>query len=93
MRSYNELGAYGVYNLVEAVRVACDPDAREKVVLVVMNDEIHQAFNITKTCTSRKGIFYKYCNSKIRKHLLKKQSKKYFYVKFYFTHFKTFPFD
>lgn len=27
MRSYNELGADGVYNLVEAVRVACDPDA------------------------------------------------------------------
>lgn len=51
MRSSNELGADGVYNLVEAVRVACDPDAREKGVLVVMNDEIHQAFNITKTST------------------------------------------
>ena len=58
MRSSNELGADGVYNLVEALRVASDPDAREKVVLVVMNDEIQQAFNITKTCTSRKGTFF-----------------------------------
>ncbi len=57
MRSANELGADGVYNLVEAVRVACDDLAREKGVLVVMNDEIHQAFNITKTSTSSVNTF------------------------------------
>ncbi|WP_332649269.1 asparaginase [Lysinibacillus sp. 54212] len=57
MRSSNELGADGVYNLVEAVRVACDDQAREKGVLVVMNDEIHQAFNITKTSTSSVNTF------------------------------------
>lgn len=57
MRSSNELGADGVYNLVEAVRVACSEDARDKGVLVVMNDEIHQAFNITKTSTSSVNTF------------------------------------
>ncbi|MEO4053190.1 asparaginase [Solibacillus sp. CAU 1738] len=57
MRSSNELGADGIYNLVEAVRVACDSEAREKGVLVVMNDEVHQAFNITKTSTSSVNTF------------------------------------
>ncbi|MBD8025243.1 asparaginase [Ureibacillus sp. Re31] len=57
MRSSNELGADGVYNLVEAIQVACSDDARNKGVLVVMNDEIHQAFNITKTSTSSVNTF------------------------------------
>ena len=57
MRSSNELGADGIYNLVEAVRVACDEQARQKGVLVVMNDEIHSAFNITKTSTSSVNTF------------------------------------
>jgi len=57
MRSSNELGADGVYNLVEAIRVASSEDARNKGVLVVMNDEIHQAFNITKTSTSSVNTF------------------------------------
>lgn len=57
MRSSNELGADGVYNLIEAIRVACDDKARDKGVLVVMNDEIHQAFNITKTSTSSVNTF------------------------------------
>ncbi|MFJ8235158.1 asparaginase [Ureibacillus sp. NPDC094379] len=57
MRSSNELGADGVYNLVEAVRVACDENARDKGVIVVMNDEIHHSFNITKTSTSSVNTF------------------------------------
>ena len=57
MRSSNELGADGVYNLVEAVRVASDEQARNKGVLVVMNDEIHSAYNITKTSTSSVNTF------------------------------------
>lgn len=57
MRSSNELGADGVYNLVEAVRVACDENARDKGVIVVMNDEIHHSFNITKTSTSSINTF------------------------------------
>lgn len=51
MRSSNELGADGIYNLVEAVRVAVDEEARDKGVLVVMNDEVHLAVNTTKTST------------------------------------------
>lgn len=57
MRSSNELGADGIYNLVKAVRVASDDNARDKGVLVVMNDEVHQAFNITKTSTSSINTF------------------------------------
>ncbi|MEA0563152.1 MULTISPECIES: asparaginase [Lysinibacillus] len=57
MRSSNELGADGIYNLVEAVRVAVDDEARDKGVLVVMNDEVHLAVNTTKTSTSSVNTF------------------------------------
>lgn len=57
MRSSNELGADGIYNLVEAVRVAVDDEARGKGVLVVMNDEVHLAVNTTKTSTSSVNTF------------------------------------
>lgn len=57
MRSSNELGADGVYNLVEAVRVASSEVARNKGVLVVMNDELHSAVNVTKTSTSSVSTF------------------------------------
>ncbi|MEQ6356760.1 asparaginase [Lysinibacillus sp. M3] len=57
MRSSNELGADGVYNLVEAVRVAVDEEARKKGVLVAMNDEVHLAINTTKTSTSSVNTF------------------------------------
>jgi L-asparaginase len=57
MRSSNELGADGVYNLVEAVRVASSEDAKNKGVLVVMNDEVHSAMNVTKTSTSSVSTF------------------------------------
>nr|WP_106784651.1 asparaginase [Lysinibacillus timonensis] len=57
MRSSNELGADGIYNLVSAIRVASDEQARNKGVLVVMNDEVHQAFNVTKTSTSSVNTF------------------------------------
>lgn len=57
MRSSNELGADGLYNLIAAIRVAGDDDARGKGVLVVMNDEIHHAANVTKTSTSSVATF------------------------------------
>jgi len=57
MRSSNELGADGVYNLVESVRVASSEDAKNKGVLVVMNDELHSAVNVTKTSTSSVATF------------------------------------
>src|SRR5690606_11722050 len=57
MRSSNELGADGPYNLISAVRVAASDNAIGKGVLVVLNDEIHTAKNVTKTHTSNIATF------------------------------------
>lgn len=57
MRSSNEIGADGVYNLMSAVRVAAADEANEKGVLVVLNDEIHTATNVTKTHSSSVSTF------------------------------------
>jgi L-asparaginase len=57
MRSSNEIGSDGLYNLINSVRVAADCQATSKGVLVVMNDEIHSAQNTTKTSTSNVATF------------------------------------
>jgi len=57
MRSSNELGSDGPHNLISAIRVAASNDARQKGVLVVFNDEIHTAKNVTKTHTSNVATF------------------------------------
>ncbi|MBG9367233.1 asparaginase [Streptococcus mitis] len=57
MRSSNELGSDGVYNFQAAIRVAADEQARDKGVLVVMNDEIHAAKYVTKTHTTNVSTF------------------------------------
>lgn len=57
MRSSNEIGADGPYNLISAVRVAASDSAVGKGVLVVLNDEIHTAKNVTKTHTSNIATF------------------------------------
>ncbi|MBM7705500.1 asparaginase [Chryseomicrobium aureum] len=57
MRSSNELGADGVYNLLTASRVALHKQANAKGVLVVLNDEIHTAEGVTKTHTSNVSTF------------------------------------
>ncbi|MFQ3542957.1 asparaginase [Halobacillus rhizosphaerae] len=57
MRSSNEIGSDGLYNLLSAIRVACCDEAQDKGVLVVMNDEIHTAKNVTKTSTSNVATF------------------------------------
>jgi L-asparaginase len=44
-------------NLVNAIRVAASPEARGLGVLVVLNDEIHAAREVTKTSTSRMQTF------------------------------------
>jgi L-asparaginase len=44
-------------NLVNAIRVAASPDARNMGVLVVLNDEIHAAREATKTATMRLQTF------------------------------------
>ncbi|RYG73626.1 asparaginase [Lentibacillus lipolyticus] len=57
MRSTNEIGSDALYNLISSLRTAASPDARDKGVLVVMNDEIHTARNVTKTSTSNVATF------------------------------------
>jgi len=44
-------------NLVNAIRVAASPDARDMGVLVLLNDEIHAAREVTKTSTLRLQTF------------------------------------
>ncbi|MDQ0155246.1 asparaginase [Robertmurraya andreesenii] len=57
MRSSNEIGSDGLYNLISSIKVAASDEAREKGVLVVLNDEIHTAENVTKTHTSDISTF------------------------------------
>ncbi|NMH68799.1 asparaginase [Bacillus sp. RO3] len=57
MRSSNEIGADGLYNLISSVRVAAEEKSKHKGVLVVLNDEIHSAKNVTKTHTSNVSTF------------------------------------
>ncbi|HCW9187428.1 TPA: asparaginase [Staphylococcus aureus] len=57
MRSSNEIGSDELYNYISAIRVASDEKARHKGVMVVFNDEIHTARNVTKTHTSNTNTF------------------------------------
>ncbi|HDA6592931.1 TPA: asparaginase [Staphylococcus aureus] len=57
MRSSNEIGSDGLYNYISAIRVASGEKARHKGVMVVFNDEIHTARNVTKTHTSNTNTF------------------------------------
>jgi L-asparaginase len=57
MRNPSTLGYEGAANLLEAFRVAASPDARGKGVLVVLNDEINSAREVTKTDALRLNTF------------------------------------
>lgn len=56
-RPFTGLSSDAPMNLVKAVRVAGDPQSRGMGVLVVLNDEIHAAREVTKTSTSRLQTF------------------------------------
>ncbi len=57
MRPASGLGADGPLNLLRAVQVAGAPEARGQGVLVVMNDTIYGARDVTKTATFRIDAF------------------------------------
>ena len=57
MRNPSTLGYEGAANLLEGVRVAADPASRDKGALVVLNDEINSARNVTKTDAVRLQTF------------------------------------
>jgi L-asparaginase len=57
MRNPSTLGYEGAANLLEGFRVAADPAARGKGVLVVLNDEINAAREVTKTDALRLQTF------------------------------------
>jgi L-asparaginase len=57
MRNPSTLGYEGAANLLEGVRVAAEPLARGKGVLVVLNDEINSARDVTKTDALRLQTF------------------------------------
>lgn len=57
MRPSSAIGADGYLNLLNGVRVAADPSPRGMGVLVVLNDTIHSARDVTKTATYRLETF------------------------------------
>ena len=57
MRSGTDVSYDGTVNLLDAVRVAAAPEARGKGVLVVLNDEIHAAREVTKTHSANVKTF------------------------------------
>ena len=57
MRPATAISADGPLNLLNAIRTATSPDARGKGVLILMNDEIHGARDVTKTNTLRVETF------------------------------------
>ena len=57
MRTASEIGYDGLANLATAVRVAASEDARGIGTLVVFNDEIHAARDVTKTHTTALDTF------------------------------------
>lgn len=57
MRNPSTIGYEGAANLLEGIRVAVDPASRRKGALVVLNDEINAAREVTKTDALRLQTF------------------------------------
>mgnify|MGYP003694055027 CR=1 FL=1 len=56
-RPFSTLSSDGPLNLLNAIRVAADPVSRGKGTLVVLNDEINAARDVTKSNTYRLETF------------------------------------
>lgn len=57
MRTTGEISSDGPKNLLAAVRTACCAEAQQRGVLVVMNEEIHSAREVTKTHSTNLKTF------------------------------------
>ena len=57
MRPFDEIGSDGLYNYISSLRAARNEKSYHRGVLVVFNDEIHTARNVTKTHTSNIATF------------------------------------
>jgi len=57
MRQANWVGADGPANLLNSVKVAVSPDARGRGTMVLLNDEIFLARDVTKSNTTRLNAF------------------------------------
>ncbi|MEJ6348158.1 asparaginase [Holzapfeliella sp. He02] len=57
MRSSNEIGSDGLHNFQSAILTAASDNAKNKGVLIVMNDEVHTARYVTKTHTTNVATF------------------------------------
>ncbi|MBO7370683.1 MAG: asparaginase [Campylobacter sp.] len=57
MRAANSIGSDGALNIFNAVNVAIDPKSWDKGILIVMNDEIHAAREVSKTNTTSLNAF------------------------------------
>ena len=58
MRTASEPGYEGLANIASAIQVAASDNARELGTLVVFNDEIHLAHDVTKTHTTALDTFH-----------------------------------
>src|SRR5262249_17734279 len=57
MRPFTAISRDGPLNLYNAIRTAASPQARDKGVMVLLNDEINAARDVTKTNTERVNTF------------------------------------
>lgn len=57
MRAANAVSSDGLHNIQSAIWTAASPDAYNKGVMVVLNDEIHAARTVTKTHTTNVDTF------------------------------------
>lgn len=57
MRPFTSISRDGPFNLYNAIRVAADADARKEGVMILLNEEIQAARDVTKTNTERVNTF------------------------------------
>jgi L-asparaginase len=57
MRPFTSISRDGPFNLYNAIRVAADPEAKDHGVMILLNEEIQAARDVTKTNTERVNTF------------------------------------